>query len=150
MECTPPRTISFCQFIQPTVFFVYDGSRLFSLHLGWRSLQKGLLDQALNVADEEVKVFVGPHIKVDSFEVGPEVVESFKSSLTEPQALWSQKINEQKNLISLEKIIKIKLSNKKTSYFSSDFDTCSSRAHHSYRRDDRTNLRNISFAFIKN
>lgn len=129
--------------------FIYDGESLFSLHLGWRSLQKGLLEKALSLSKNSIKIFIGPHIQYDSFEVGPEVVSAFEEALEEPKSSWSKASSNSRHYISLKKIIELKASKACAQLICSDFDTYTSTAHHSYRADKATHLRNISFAFLK-
>jgi len=132
--------------------FLYNGQRIFSLHLGWRSLHLGLLEKALKFVDksEEVFIFIGPHIQFSSFEVGNDVLSQFKEILrnTKDQSWYSQ-VSDKKFNISLQNIIKIKAAGYKTNILSSAIDTYTSDLHCSYRRQAGTKERNISFAFLK-
>lgn len=132
--------------------FIYSAGKLFSLHLGWRSLQLGLLDKALNKIDpsKQSLLFIGPHIQASSFEVGREVWEKFKNlPILFNKECWFNACANNKFQISLSAIIKLKATNYKVETYSSTVDTLSSEHHHSYRGENGTRERNISFAFLK-
>lgn len=132
--------------------FIYSSDKLYSLHLGWRSLHLGLLDKALQNIDvnEKTQIFIGPHIQFQSFEVGKEVWDSFKlTPLLAEKSDWFKQGKDSKFNISIAKIIEIKASGFNTEIFSSKIDTFINGSHHSYRRENGTKERNISFAFLK-
>jgi len=132
--------------------FLYSRQRLFSLHLGWRSLHMGLLDKALKSINksEELLIFTGPHIKFSSFEVGNDVLLKFKEVLKNSQdKSWYRQVSDTKFKISLQQIIQIKAVGYNVDFFSSKVDTYTSKSHCSYRKQKGTKERNISFAFLK-
>lgn len=132
--------------------FINSKEKLFSLHLGWRSLQQGLLEKALcHVStSDRLDIFIGPHIGSASFEVGPEVFDAFSLQLADADASkWSVKRSDGKYTLSLKKIVELKTLAFKTSLHCSDIDTYTSELHSSYRRQNKTRDRNISFAFLK-
>ncbi|WP_277372789.1 peptidoglycan editing factor PgeF [Pseudomonas sp. AA-38] len=64
----------------PALFCDRAGSRVAAAHAGWRGLAGGVLEatvQALNVAPQELLVWLGPAIGPAAFEVGGEVREAF-------------------------------------------------------------------------
>ena len=132
--------------------FLFSTQRIFSLHLGWRSLHMGLLDKALKKIDrsEKVSIFIGPHIQFSSFEVGNDVFLKFKKVLkTSEDKSWYRQVSDEKFKISLKQIIQIKSAGYNVDFFSSLIDTYTSESHCSYRRQKGTCERNISFAFLK-
>jgi YfiH family protein len=57
-----------------------SGSRVAAVHAGWRGLQAGVIEAAVNGFDdsgEELLAWLGPAIGPDAFEVGPEVRDAF-------------------------------------------------------------------------
>ena len=63
----------------PVLFCAHDGSQVAAAHAGWRGLANGVLLNTLKTFAEpkRVKVFLGPAIGPDVFEVGPEVRAAF-------------------------------------------------------------------------
>lgn len=132
--------------------FIFNDNQLFSLHLGWRSLQLGLFEKALNSLSKskETTVFIGPHIKAPSFEVGPDVVEAFAPQLKNfPESEWVEKIALDKYKVSLTRVLEFKARSFKPTIFRSEIDTFTSSSYCSYRRQNGGKDRNISFAFLK-
>jgi copper oxidase (laccase) domain-containing protein len=132
--------------------FIATESHIFSLHLGWRGVLNGLFDKALRKIskNENFDVFIGPHIQKKSFEIGEELKKSFKDSThcTYKNDWFLEKPNQKTNL-SLVNVLKTKAIEHKAIFHNSDKDTLTSSDHYSYRGDDKTRCRNISFAFLK-
>ncbi|GIZ11449.1 peptidoglycan editing factor PgeF [Pseudomonas sp. NCCP-436] len=64
----------------PALFCDRAGTRVAAAHAGWRGLAGGVLEatvRALDVAPEELLVWLGPAIGPQAFEVGAEVREAF-------------------------------------------------------------------------
>jgi YfiH family protein len=64
----------------PVLFTMRDGSRVAAAHAGWRGLAAGVLDrtiEALGVAGPALRVWLGPAISHNHFEVGDEVRAAF-------------------------------------------------------------------------
>ncbi len=133
--------------------FLFSKNKLFSLHLGWRSLNDGLLVKALEHVskDENSLLFIGPHIRLESFEVGPEVVEHFNKNHKDSSSWWQQENG--KYHISLSKIIRHECSMHNITIYEDTTDTFTSSSHFSYRRAFKAKKtekrRNISLAYIK-
>lgn len=130
--------------------FILDDCNLYSLHLGWRSIEKGLFDSTLLKCQGKITVLIGPHIQQKSFEVESDVVLAFKKNMPKIKNTWFLQQSPTKYHISLQEILKLKSSHLDVNFISSDIDTYSSNDHNSYRRDHKTSQRNISFAFLKN
>lgn len=131
--------------------FIISKSQVFSLHLGWKSIAKGLFDQALEIVGQEQRldIFVGPHIQKASFEVGEDMIEHFKTLPAHSNQKWCSQKPDGKHLVSLLEILKIKAEGYNAVFYTSPIDTFKSKEHHSYRGDKQTSKRNISFAFLK-
>lgn len=64
----------------PLLFTTRDGSRVGAAHAGWRGLASGVIEQtvkALGSPGAELRVWLGPCISRENFEVGEEVREEF-------------------------------------------------------------------------
>lgn len=64
----------------PVVFAVDDGSVIGAAHAGWRGLAAGVLESTVLAMGREpgrITAWIGPHIRQDAFEVGPEVRAAF-------------------------------------------------------------------------
>lgn len=63
----------------PVLFAADDGSMVAAAHAGWRGLAAGVLLETLKYFPEpqKVRVYLGPAIGPQAFEVGPEVKEAF-------------------------------------------------------------------------
>lgn len=71
----------------PVLFTDCAGTRVAAAHAGWRGLVGGVLENtlvALDVAPEQIMVWLGPAIGPQAFEVGPEVHKEFV--LQQPEA----------------------------------------------------------------
>lgn len=64
----------------PVLIAARDGSVVAAVHAGWRGLQAGVIERAIDelaVAPDQLQVWLGPMIGPAAFEVGPEVIEAF-------------------------------------------------------------------------
>jgi copper oxidase (laccase) domain-containing protein len=124
---------------------------LYSLHLGWRGIHKGLLRKALSKikTKDQLEVFIGPHIHFESFEVQEDFINNFKS-LYPDEEIWSKKTSKGYH-VSLLELIKLDLSLSKVDYtlHIDDVDTYTSDKHFSYRGNNKTSERNITCSFLK-
>ena len=71
----------------PVLFCDRSGSVVASAHAGWKGLLAGVLEntvKAMDVAEDDILVWLGPAISQKNFEVGPEVREKFMA--VNPQA----------------------------------------------------------------
>ena len=65
------------------VFFLAPGRAIGLIHAGWRGTAAGILEAAvaafgrLGVAPQELRVYTGPHIGAECYQVGPEVKAGF-------------------------------------------------------------------------
>jgi polyphenol oxidase len=71
----------------PVLFADAEGTAVAAAHAGWRGLAAGVLEAtvaAMAVPPARLRVWLGPRIGPEAFEVGPEVLEAFQGRL--PQA----------------------------------------------------------------
>ena len=72
----------------PVLLCDRQGTRVAAAHAGWRGLQAGVVEQtlaALNTPAEDVRVWLGPAIGADAFEVGDEVRQAFMQDMPEAE-----------------------------------------------------------------
>lgn len=75
----------------PVLFCDRAGTRVAAAHGGWRGLASGILEatvDALGVESGELLAWLGPAIRPDAFEVGPEVREAFTKRWPETEAAF--------------------------------------------------------------
>lgn len=128
--------------------------RIFAIHAGWRGLVDGILysTKLYSEFDHNSLAFIGPHIQVDSFEVGLEVVEqailclntrniAFKGD----QLIHTHK-NPKKAYLNLAYLTQCQLEDlniKKKHIIQAKVDTFTDKNWHSYRREVGNAGRNI-------
>jgi YfiH family protein len=68
----------------PVIIKEKDAGIIAAVHAGWRGLNKNILKKAIiiiknefKIKPENLKVYIGPHICVKHYEVGPEMASSF-------------------------------------------------------------------------
>lgn len=132
--------------------FIITESQLFSLHLGWKGVLDGLFDKAIKKINknEKLNIFVGPHIQKESFEIGEDLKKMFKKSTAHSlQKKWFLEKSNGRTHLSLIEVLKTKANGYEATFHTSEIDALKSANHYSYRGDDKTKSRNISFAFLK-
>lgn len=119
---------------------------VFALHAGWRGVAQEILPVALKEIPvnelQSFKLFIGPHIFKDSFEVGQDVASQLS------QGASPHPKDKAKALVDLLKIVKIQASTfgvTESNIFSIGQNTFTSDYHSSYRRDKPNAGRQISF-----
>ncbi|MGA2177990.1 MAG: peptidoglycan editing factor PgeF [Verrucomicrobiota bacterium] len=81
----------------PVVFAATDGRRVGVAHAGWRGLHAGVLLKTLAAVRKQgadVMVWLGPAIGPNSFEVGPEVFETFVRHESNAAAAFAKREND--------------------------------------------------------
>jgi len=123
-----------------------------ALHAGWRGVELGILKVALKRFNEAelkaLKIFAGPHISKDHFEVGRDVAMRLLESdpLRDPQSVINHP-DPEKAYVDLDRV----LQNQAHSFSADlkihflDIDTFVSEDHPSYRRDGKGAGRFYSF-----
>lgn len=69
----------------PVLIAAKDGSAVAAVHAGWKGMADGVVEAALSqMPSKDVQLWLGPCIGIDSFEVGPEVLEYFPLDRSNP------------------------------------------------------------------
>lgn len=126
----------------PALFCDRAGTRVAAAHAGWRGLAGGVLEaavQALDVAPDELLVWLGPAIGPAAFEVGAEVREAFVRQHAEAQAAFAPSINAGKFMADIYQLARIRLAAAGvTAVSGGGLCTYSDPRFYSYRRSART------------
>lgn len=142
----------------PVLIFDSKRSTCAAIHAGWRGVASRIIGKTIQELIKagskpaELKIYIGPHIRQASFEIGNDVKDMILSSL--PSLTGNEKLKYFKpqstdkvllnlNLVAREQIIsqRIPLEN----IWDIQRDTVSSNDFHSYRRDRNESGRQISF-----
>lgn len=100
-------------------------------------------------------IFIGPHILLDSFEVGMDVAEKVLSTIDQkpmPQSLWGYQKNESKYHISLLQVLLTQLKNcgvVLSQVHPELIDTMTDTSYHSARREPHSEGRNLSYLILR-
>lgn len=96
----------------PALFCDRAGTRVAAAHAGWRGLAGGVLEatvKALDVAPQELLVWLGPAIGPTAFEVGGEVREAFVQQHAEAAAAFVPSANAGKFMADIYQLARIRL-----------------------------------------
>ncbi|MPS42044.1 MAG: peptidoglycan editing factor PgeF [Pseudomonas sp.] len=96
----------------PALFCDRAGTRVAAAHAGWRGLAGGVLEatvQTLNVAPQELLVWLGPAIGPAAFEVGAEVREAFVQRHAEAASAFVPSANAGKFMADIYQLARIRL-----------------------------------------
>ncbi len=96
----------------PALFCDRAGTRVAAAHAGWRGLAGGVLEatvQALDVAPQELLVWLGPAIGPAAFEVGAEVREAFVQQHAEAAGAFVPSANAGKFMADIYQLARIRL-----------------------------------------
>lgn len=126
----------------PALFCDRAGTRVAAAHAGWRGLAGGVLEatvKALNVAPQELLVWLGPAIGPSAFEVGAEVREAFVQQHAEAASAFVPSVNAGKFMADIYQLARIRLAAiGVTAVSGGGFCTYSDPRFYSYRRSPRT------------
>lgn len=126
----------------PALFCDRAGTRVAAAHAGWRGLAAGVLEatlDSLDVAPQQVLVWLGPAIGPQAFEVGPEVREVFIQQLPEAATAFVPSANAGKFLADIYALARLRLAARGvTAVYGGGFCTVSDPRFFSYRRASRT------------
>jgi hypothetical protein len=126
----------------PALFCDRAGTRVAAAHAGWRGLAGGVLEatvKALNVAPQELLVWLGPAIGTSAFEVGVEVREAFVQQHAEAASAFVPSVNAGKFMADIYQLARIRLAAiGVTAVSGGGFCTYSDPRFYSYRRSPRT------------
>jgi hypothetical protein len=124
------------------------------VHAGWRGVVSGVAVSALNAMGEEfgsraenLRAAIGPCIRLDSFEVGPEVATQFQELFPEREDLHSQT---HVDLVEANRRQMVRWGMAEQSIHDSGLCTVRERDwFHSYRRDGGQSGRMVSYVGIR-
>lgn len=126
----------------PALFCDRAGTRVAAAHAGWRGLAGGVLEatvRALDVAPEELLVWLGPAIGPQAFEVGAEVREAFIERHAEADCAFVPGLAPGKFMADLYQLARIRLAAVGvTAVSGGGLCTYSDPRFYSYRRSTRT------------
>ena len=126
----------------PALFCDRAGTRVAAAHAGWRGLVGGVLEatvKALNVAPQELLVWLGPAIGPAAFEVGAEVREAFVQQHAEAANAFVPSANAGKFMADIYQLARIRLAAiGVTSVSGGGLCTYNDPRFYSYRRSART------------
>ncbi len=138
----------------PIMVYCSQTRRVAAIHAGWRGIANRITEKTLlqfvatGSSKKEFKIWVGPHILQNSFEIDQEAYDlllNAKSGLAENE--FAYKTNG-KHYVALKKILESQIKNvtsTATKLFFLDIDTKTNPDYYSYRRDQKTKERNLSF-----
>ena len=125
---------------------VYDcvNKRIAAVHSGWKGTANSIVKEAiqkmmgLGSRTEDLKIYVGPHIQKNSFEVKSDVKEIFEKNFEYEDIILKK--DETHYLIDLGQVVKcdaMSLGVKEENIYISSVDTVTDQRFHSYRRDKK-------------
>lgn len=144
--------------------FVFDSERktIAGIHAGWRGVANQIVPKTLQrlfregSLPENLKLFVGPHIQKNSFEVGAsvrdELLQTVDLSVENAGASILTSLSEEKGLLDLNQILHLQLKRHHISeeqIFDFQLDTFIDPRFHSHRRDKERAGRQLSFICMK-
>jgi YfiH family protein len=125
----------------PALFCNRAGTRVAAAHAGWRGLASGVLEAAaesLQVAPNEILVWLGPAIGQPSFEVGAEVREAFISSHPQTDEAFIPSKNPGRFMADIYALARLRLAAFGiTAVYGGGFDTVTDPRFYSYRQSAR-------------
>lgn len=125
---------------------VYDcvNKRIAAVHSGWKGTANSIVKEAiqklmgLGSRTEDLKIYVGPHIQKNSFEVMDDVKDVFEKNFSYEDIIFKK--DETHYLIDLGQVVKcdaMSLGVKEENIYISSVDTVTDQHFHSYRRDKK-------------
>jgi len=132
----------------PVLLTDIEGSKVASVHAGWRGLANGILENAVSQFTKPVIAWLGPAIGAQSFEVGQDVVDIFVAYSEDAKDAFSAK-SDGKYLADINMLAEQRLNavGVKNIYRSGMCTFEDSRQFYSYRRDGVTG-RQATFIWI--
>lgn len=143
----------------PIMIYCSQTRRVAAIHAGWRGIANRITEKTLEKlittgsSKKEFQIWVGPHILQNSFEIDQEAYElllNAQSGLAENEFMY--KLNS-KYHVALKKILAAQIelvAPGTTKLLFLDIDTKTNSDYYSYRRDQKTKERNLSFICILN
>lgn len=132
-----------------------QGNKIASVHAGWRGVEQNILTKTLETLKpsnpELLRLWIGPHIKRDSFEVHNDVAEKLRAKSKSTQQVAFQHLTDQnKKYVDLAEIVlsqAVSFGVSKNNTWIHSINTFGDQNYYSYRRDGSTG-RLISFIVL--
>jgi|JI10StandDraft_1071094.scaffolds.fasta_scaffold196702_2 YfiH family protein len=141
----------------PVMIHDSDNNRVAAIHAGWKGVAIGIVPKTVKQYFENSKtlrLFIGPHIMKESFEIKNDVLEQLKNSL--PTNTWPKVDIETKGdkfHIDLTEIVEFQIKsqfpNIQFTVEKANIDTKITEDYNSFRRDSTNAGRNISYIRLK-
>lgn len=143
----------------PIMVYCRQTRRVAAIHAGWRGIANRITEKTLQKliasgsSNRDFRIWVGPHILQNSFEIDQEaynLLVSAQYGLAENE--FAYKLNS-KYYVDLKKILFSQIQNAApgtTDLLFLDIDTKTNSDYYSYRRDQKTKERNLSFICLLN
>ncbi|TRX76145.1 peptidoglycan editing factor PgeF [Pseudomonas mangiferae] len=126
----------------PALFCDRQGTRVAAAHAGWRGLAGGVLEatvQALDLAPDDILVWLGPAIGPAAFEVGADVREAFLAVQPQAADAFSPSLNAGRHMADLYRLARHRLAALGvTAVYGGGLCTYQDPRFYSYRRAPRT------------
>lgn len=128
----------------PVIVYDYVNKRIAAVHSGWKGTANSIVKEAiqkmmgLGSRTEDLKIYVGPHIQKNSFEVMDDVKDVFEKNFSYEDIIFKK--DETHYLIDLGQVVKcdaMSLGVKEENIYISSVDTVTDQRFHSYRRDKK-------------
>lgn len=128
----------------PVIVYDYVNKRIAAVHSGWKGTANSIVKEAiqkmmgLGSRAEDLKIYVGPHIQKNSFEVKSDVKDVFEKNFSYEDIIFKK--DETHYLIDLGQVVKcdaMSLGVKEENIYISSVDTVTDQRFHSYRRDKK-------------
>lgn len=129
-----------------------SGEAIYALHCGRRGLLNGIIknlkDHHRPTASTPWSFFIGPHIQCESYEVGAEIYAQIQKQYPNTQALV--RLNN-RHCFSLKAFAQEQIQTyfPGAQIFEFEIDTFTNSQYNSYRKDNKTKARNLSFIWKK-
>jgi len=142
----------------PLLIYHHEPRWIASVHAGWRGVENRIVPKTIatlirnGCKPENLQIAVGPHIQMQSFEVGNDVRDQLLKCFQGDKELVWEKISENKSKVNLNEILKYQLLESKIELENTFFDfkdTVADINYHSFRRDRENSGRQISFISLK-
>lgn len=133
-----------------TPALIYGKDFVAGIHAGWRGVENRIIPKTIeHLPSAPLKVLIGPHIQMDSFEVENNIRDQLLATIQKKSASYSSATTEGKSLVDLHAIVKAQIAEFNLLIWEEIKDTKTDLNYHSYRRDKEKSGRQQSFIALK-
>lgn len=142
----------------PVMIFDSKMKKIAAIHAGWRGVVNLITVKTIRLLVEngsrlnDLKLFIGPHIQKESFEVGDDVAELIHQTVNLNLSSTDEITKLGKRKVDLHQIFTqqlIEMGIKKEQITALEINTVADPNFHSFRRDKEKSGRQLSFIFLK-